>query len=295
MKHYFQTPNPDLATIHKKMVLWFKEHEFDVNAAEADGEYLIQAQKKGTFRALTGTNQAFKVKLYPSEGPDEFVFENAIGAWTSNLTGVGISAMFTGGFTLLTGAAGAAWAKKTERDIVEYIESSLRFRKTKSVDEKGAVVGPTPQAVAAPAAPAVAPPSPLPVAAPAKPSSPHERAVQKGQAELRRLQDAHETGVLSDDELAAKKKELQVKAAEWEVQFAVDDRSAKLKAALDGGILEQSEYDAKVAALDQAVRQELQVERKRRQNAAQLAKLKVALEAGVLSQEEYDAKVTALS
>ncbi|MBY0512522.1 MAG: SHOCT domain-containing protein [Gemmataceae bacterium] len=292
MKHYFQTPNPDLATIQKKLVMWFKEHEFDVNAAEADGEYLIQARKTGTFRALTGTNQAFKVKLYPSDGPNEFVFENAIGAWTSNLAGVGISAMFTGGFTLLTGAAGVAWAKKTEREIVEYIETTLQFRRTKSVDEKGAVVGQPAPRVAAQVV-AAAPPTPVP-AAPAKPLSPYERAVRKGQAELRKMQDAHEAGILSDEELAAKKKEVQAKAAEWEEQFAVEDRAAKLRAARDNGILEQAEYDAKVAALEQVVRQDVQAERERRQKDAQLAKLKGALEAGVLSREEYEAKVAAL-
>lgn len=288
MKHNFQTPNPDLAAIQKKLVLWFKEHEFDVSAAEADGEHLIQARKTGTFRALTGTNQAFKVKLYQSEEPNEFVFENAIGAWTSNLAGVGISALFTGGFTLLTGAAGAAWAKKTEREIVEYIETTLKFRKSKSVDEKGAMVG----AVAPPVAAA---PPPLPPVAPPKPLSAYERAVQKGQAELRKLQDAHEAGILSEDELAAKKKEVQTKAAEWEVQFAVEDRATKLRAAREGGILEQEEYDAKIAALEQAVRLDIQAERKRRQKDAQLVKLKAALEAGVLSQEEYEAKVAALS
>ena len=79
------------------------------------------------------------------------------------------------------------------------------------------------------------------------------------------------------------------------MQFAVEDRSAKLRAARDGGILEPSEYDAKLAALEQAVRQEVQAERKRRLNATQLAKLKAALEAGVLSQDEYEAKVASLS
>lgn len=63
MKHYFQTPNPDLSTIHKRLVMWFKEHEFDVNSAESDGEYLIQARKSGALRTLTGMNQAFKIKV----------------------------------------------------------------------------------------------------------------------------------------------------------------------------------------------------------------------------------------
>lgn len=203
------------------------------------------------------------------------MFESAVGAWTSNLTGAGITAVFTGGLTLLTGAAGAAWAKKTERDVVEYIETTLKFRKVKSEDGKGA-----------------ADDSSEPNHA--KPLSAYEQAIQKGKTELRKLQDAHEAGILDENELTAKKKDLEAKIPEWEIQLAVEGRSEKLRAALQEGILEQLEYDAKLAALEQAVRQDVESEQKQRQNEAKIAKLKAALESGVLNQKEYDTKLAAL-
>jgi len=296
MKHYFQTQRPDLPAIQKRLVMFFKEREFEVNAAEADGEYLLQAKKTGTWRTLTGTNQAFKIKLFMSEeSPDEFVFESTVGAWTSNLTGAGITAMFTGGLTLLTGAAGVAWAMKTERDVVEYLETSLKFRKTKSVDDKGIITKAAPTA-GSPSIPSTATPVIAQPASPPAPAAttPYERAMQWGQTELKKLQAAHDAGILDADEFAAKKKDLAVRAGEQEVRFAVEDRSAKLRAAVEAGVLEQHEYEAKVAALEPVVRAEVQAARKQRQNQAQISKLRTALESGVLSQEEYDAKVAAL-
>jgi hypothetical protein len=43
--------------------------------------------------------------------------------------------MFTGGFTILTGIAGAGWALVVEREILEYMENTLKFKKTKTFNE----------------------------------------------------------------------------------------------------------------------------------------------------------------
>lgn len=186
VKHYFQTPNPDLATVQKRLVFWFKEREYEVNSAEADDDCLIQARKTGKLRALTGTNIAFKIRLYLSDEPNEFVFESSTGQWVQNLTGVGISAMFTGGLTLLTGAAGAAWAVKVERDIVEYMEQSLQFKKTKTIEDKGTTATPPPTPPPMPDAP---PPLPEPI-------TPRQKAEQKAQNEMKKLSDALADGIL---------------------------------------------------------------------------------------------------
>jgi len=285
---YFQTPNPDLVAVQKRLVVWFKQHEFEVDSADSDGEYIIQARKGGNMRAFLGTSQAFMVKLSLSDEPNEFIFENTIGAWTSNLTGVGISAVFTGGITLLTGAAGAAWTVKVEREVVEYLQTSLKFRKVKEIDNTGnATALPSQQ----PGSSAVLAEQPSELA---KPLSAADHSRQKAQDALKKLQAAHESGILDDDEFAKKKGELQAKAQEWHLQFLVQEKSEKLKEALENGLLEQHEYEAKLAGIEASIREQVNAQAQKQRKDAQIVKLKAALDAGILSEEEYAAKVALL-
>ena len=39
--------------------------------------------------------------------------------------------MFTGGFTVLTGLAGAGWALVVESNIIDYVENTLHYKKIK--------------------------------------------------------------------------------------------------------------------------------------------------------------------
>lgn len=275
VKHYFQTPNPDLASIQKRLAFWFKQHEYEVDSADDDGVYLIQARKTGKLRTLTGTNIAFKIRLYPSDSSNEFVFESATGQWTQNIAGASVTALFTGGITLLTGAAGAAWAMKVERDIVEFMEHSLQFKKTKSVDDKGNV-GTT---LSPPSPPRSSAPPPLPDAPPPAVAteaiqSPRQRAVTRAKDDLKKLEAAHTAGILDDTEFQAKKSALRAKVDEYEVQFVVEEKAVKLKAALADDIIDQAAYDAKYASLAQIATDAIQKERKERAKAEQLSKLK---------------------
>ncbi len=294
VKHYFQTPNPDLAATTKRLVFWFKQNEYEVDSADDDGVYMIQARKTGKMRTLLGTNIAFKIRLYPSDSPNEFVFESATGQWAQNIAGAGVTALFTGGFTLLTGAAGAAWTMKVERDIVEFMEHSLQFKKTKTVDDKGNAV----------AAPPPVPNQTQPITAGSRPTveatpievvqSPREKAIAKAKGDLQKLEAAHSAGILNDQELAEKKNALRVKVDEYEVQFVVEEKAVKLRDALEAGIIDQAAFDAKYATLAQIAKQSIQKERQQKAKSEQLAKLKTALDNGILSQEEFDAKVAAL-
>lgn len=293
VKHYFQTPNPDLGAVQKRLVFWFKEREYEVDSGEADGIYLIQARKTGKLRTLAGMNIAFKIRLSPSDEPNEFIFESATGQWMQNLTGAGVTALFTGGLTLLTGAAGAAWAMKVERDIVEYMEHSLQFKKTKTIDDKGGSTSTPPPMPGAAPVPAAVPP-PMPKADDAHHCAPRQRAEKKADDDLKKLAAAHTAGILTDEEYAAKKATIDAKTDEYEVQFVVEEKAVKLKEALAAGILDQSEYDAKVAGLATLARDAIQKERTQKAKAGQLAKLKAALDAGILTQEEYEAKLKAI-
>ena len=296
VQHYFQTPNPDLAAIQKRLVFWFKEHEYEVDSAETDGVCLVQARKTGKLRTLTGTNIAFKIRVYLSEEPDEFVFESSTGQWAQNIAGAGVTALFTGGLTLLTGAAGAAWAVKVERDIVEYMEHTLRFKKTKTIDDKSGATKSAPPPIPTSAAPPPLPSRAIPssVVTVDQVLSPRERAVACGKADLTKLEAAHTGGILTDEEFAAKSTALSARIDEYEVKFVVEERAAKLKSALADGILDQTAYDSKYALLEQVARDAIQKERKQQAGAEQLAKLKIALANGILSQEEYDLKASAL-
>lgn len=294
-KYYFQTPNPNLQTISKRLVLWFKQNEYDVEAVEDDNVQLIQAKKTGTFRTLTGTNIAFTLKLYASDTPDEFVCETSTGQWTANIAGAATTALFTGGLTLVTGALGAAWTVKVERDIVEFMESTLKFRKLRTEGESPAA----PSSSAPPKA-ATAPPAATPLAA-AVPSgaasttlSPRQKAEAKVAAELKALSDAHGSGVLDAVEYAAKTQVLQAKVNEYVIHFTIEERSKKLADALAQGILSQDEYNGKLSALKAAVAEEVRNAEKHALRDAQIAKLRAAKEAGVLTQDEFDQKLAAL-
>jgi hypothetical protein len=43
--------------------------------------------------------------------------------------------MFTGGFTVLTGLAGAGWSLIIENEIIGYVENDLKFKKVKKAEE----------------------------------------------------------------------------------------------------------------------------------------------------------------
>lgn len=285
-KYYFQTPKPDLATISKRLVLWFKQNEYDVESVEDDAIWLIQAKKTSTFRTLTGTNIAFTLKLYPSDTPDEFVCESSVGQWTANIAGAATTALFTGGLTLVTGALGAAWTVKVERDIVDFMESTLKFRKLRTEGEAS-----TPGTASAAPRPATS--GPVGPVVPKLPS-PRERAKAKVAEGLKSLAEAHRSGILDAEEYTSKTSSLKKKVDDYTIDFVVEERSAKLNEALASGIIDQTELDAKLAALRNVVAKEVRDASRQAAKQAQIDKLKAAMESGVLTPEECEKKIAEL-
>jgi hypothetical protein len=172
----FTGESQDLGLLADEVKTWFKGSGFEVQAADNQGVHVIQARKTSGVRTLLGTNQAFNVKI---EGtPACYVVEVGTGKWAENLTGAGLAGLFTGGLTWLTAAGGAAWVKKIEADLWDW----LAKRNVKN------------QAAATPAAP---PPAPAPAGGTA-----HIPDQIKKLAELR------DAGVLTPEEFEAKKKEL---------------------------------------------------------------------------------------
>jgi len=288
-KYYFQTPSPNLEAIAKRLVVWFKQHEYEVDSTKDDQCYFVQAKKTGSLRTLTGTNIAFKITLSPSDTADEFICDMATGKWTANIAGAGMTALFTGGATLLTGAMGAAWTFKVERDIVDFMESTLKFKKTRTE-------GDAPEELPSSSPPRMSPPPPPPpkVQTVTRTLSPQQQAQARIATELAQLEEACQAGILTNEELEAKKAETLGKAFDYEVVCVAEERAVKLKDALSAGILSQSEYETKLAQLTDAVRDEVKRKREQERHAEQLAKLKAARDSGVLTEEEYNAKASAL-
>lgn len=290
--NYFISENKDLTPIYKQLILWFKEKQYEVDSAENEHEYLIQARKTGTFRTLTGTNQAFKIKVSWSQNADnknEFIVETSTGKWVSNLAGAGITAMFTGGITVLTGLAGAGWALVVEANIIDYIENTLKYKKIKNEIETQQFHNIQANAN-----------STNIVQFEEKKennsemqnlSSPRSKAEAKVKEEVVKLEIAYKNEILTKDEFESKAKALKLKIERYEIDFAVEEKVSKLEKAFVQGILTEQEYEAKVVQVRDSVEKNILNQRFEEQKLSYIIKLRQAVENGILSESEYEAKI----
>ncbi len=170
----------DLAQLAQDAKLWFMNGDFETQIASEQGTWIIQARKTGVVRTITGTNQAFVVKIEGS--PDSFTVDVGTGKWVENLAGAGLASLAVGGITLLTGAIGIAWVKKLENDFWNWIDGHRRFGMRAS-----AATAPTVMQ------------APPPAAAQSSASIPEQ---------IEKLAKLKDQGILSKEEFDAKKKEL---------------------------------------------------------------------------------------
>lgn len=287
-KNYFVSNNEqDLSSIYRKLILWFKEKQYELDNTEAEGNFFIQAKKTGKIRTLFGTNLAFQVKIYWSKDPTvphEFTLETSTGQWLTNLTGAGVTAMFTGGFTVLTGLAGAGWSLIIENEIIGYVENDLKFKKIKKAEELEAGTSATtsPQSI----------PRNSSQADSTVNSNARKKALEKVDEDLHKLESAFANGILTDTEFNVKKLALENKIDEYEVEFLVDERIDKFQKAFSEGVLNADEYEDKVKDVEESVRRQIFQGRYEKIRTEKIAKLKEALDNGILTEEEYQAKIT---
>lgn len=284
-KNYFIADDERaLSRVYKELILWFKEKQYEIDSTETEGTYFIQAKKTGTIRTLLGTNLAFQVKIYLSKAPTvthEFIVETSTGKWIANLAGAGVTAMFTGGFTVLTGIAGAGWALIIENEIISYIENNLKFQKVKKADE------PLTEASSS-----IQPPASADYFA--NSSSARQKAIERVGQETQKLESALTNGILTEEEFKAKKSALEDRSDEYEVEFLIEEKIIKFQKAFSEGILDAEEYEAKIKYVEESVRDQVLKERHGKKKAEKIAKLKQALENGILTEYEYQAKVAEL-
>lgn len=287
-KNYFVSNNQqDLSSIYRKLILWFKEKQYELDNTEAEGNYFIQAKKTGKIRTLFGTNLAFQVKIYWSKDPTvphEFTLETSTGQWLTNLTGAGVTAMFTGGFTVLTGLAGAGWSLIIENEIIGYVENDLKFEKIKKAEELevGTSATTSPQLI----------PRNSSQADSLVNSNARKKALEKVAEDLHRLESAFANGILTDTEFNVKKLALENKIDEYEVEFLIEEKIDKFQKAFSEGVLNADEYEDKVKDVEEAVRRQIFQGRYEKIRIEKIAKLKEALDNGILTEEEYQAKIT---
>jgi len=287
-KNYFVSNNDqDLSSIYRKLILWFKEKQYELDNTEAEGNFFIQAKKTGKIRTLFGTNSAFQVKIYWSKDPTvphEFTLETSTGQWLTNLTGAGVTAMFTGGFTVLTGLAGAGWSLIIENEIIGYVENDLKFKKIKKAEELEAGTSATtsPQLI----------PRNSSQADSIVNSNARKKALEKVAEDLHKLESAFANGILTDTELNVKKLALENKIDEYEVEFLIEEKIDKFQKAFSEGVLNADEYEDKVKDVEESVRKQIFKGRYEKIRTEKIAKLKEALDNGILTEEEYQAKIT---
>ncbi|NBD16431.1 MAG: SHOCT domain-containing protein [Cyanobacteria bacterium] len=267
-KHYFVASEPDtLNQIYRQVVLWFKDKEYEVESTQSGDVYLVQAAKTSWLRTVFGTNLAFKVNIYWSNVPTtagEFIIETRVGKWVRNIAGAGITAMFTGGFTVFTGVAGASWALVLERDLLNHLQNSLSLRRVSETATRATSSSETINTQA---------------------SSPaRSQAITELKAEIEQLQEALSKEIISREEFQAKKQKLEEKIDEREMELLVEEKSNQLQAAFESGILDADEYEAKLQTVENSVREKL----------SKKQKLKEAKENGILTEEEYQAKLSQL-
>ena len=285
--NYFITENKDLSNLYKKLILWFKERQYLVESVETENEYLIQAKKTGTLRTLTGTNQAFKIKIIWAENTEnEFIVETSTGKWVSNLAGAGFTAMFTGGMTVLTGLAGAGWTLVIESKIIDYIENTLNYKRVKnevevqqqfsnSISNNFAQYNGNKESELKSQ----------------NLISSRSKAENKVKEDLLKLEIAYQEQILTKDEFETKKRELEQRITVYEIDFVVEEKITKLEQAFVQGILTEEEYEAKIVQVRHAVENQICNQRLEEQKQSYIAKLKQAVEHGIISESECEAKI----
>ena len=282
-KSYFVlNSDRDLAKVYQSVMLWFKGKQYEVEGIQKEGLYLIQARKTSTIRTLLGTNFAFKVQIYASDQQafpqKEFIVETTRGKWIQNIAGAGLTALFTGGATIITGIAGAGWGVVLENELVSYLENDLQYNRVKpespSWEENYSIDKAYTQ---------------LEINNPE-----HKKIISELQVEIDKLELAFTDDILTEEEFTRKKAVLEKKIDDYEVNFVVEEKINKLQEAFSQGILNQTEFEEKVSYLEANTRQQILQERYLQRNKTKIIKLKEALENGIITQAEFEEKMANL-
>lgn len=286
-KNYFILRNSrDLENVYNAVILWFKGKQYEVEGKEEKGIYFIQARKTGVLRTITGTNLAFRVKIYRNEDKlitkPEFVVESSRGKWIQNIAGAGFFAIF-GGITIWTGLAGAGWSFLLENELISHLKNDLNLQ---PIEQNKPINNITIN-------PPFSPPNLSTINL--KKDLDQQGIVADLEAEIDKLEQAFSDEILTQEEFIRKKSALEKRIDDYEVNFVIEDKISKLQEAFSQGVLDQFEYEEKLQEIETTLRQEVLKQIRQERNKKKIIKLKEALNNGIITQKEYEQKITALS
>lgn len=285
-KNYFISHNyDDLIKVNQAIINWFKEKQYQVESNSLNGKYFIQAKKTGVIRTLLGANLAFQINIYWSTDinlEQELIIETSIGKWVTNIAGAGFTSLFIAGIPIFTGLANAGWALLLENDLISYIQNNLNLKKVTKIDNISSENNPNSSVV-------------IDVPYSQSPSnSARQKAQKQVQEEMKKLEDALKNGVINQQQFAEKKGIFDDKIDEYEAEFLIEEKIAKLQKAFEEGILDYVEYEQKIHEVHKTVTLEVITKRKEQKKAEKIAKLKQALDNGILTEQEYKTKIAQL-
>jgi len=277
-RNYFVAPDSNmLSKVYREVILWFKEKEYAVDSTETGDIYFVQAQKTGMLRTVFGTNLAFKVSIYWSNTPttpNEFIIDTRVGKWVRNIAGAGVTALFTGAFTIFTGFAGASWALVLERDLIRHLQNTLNLKRVSYSDDTSSTSTATPSTETANNNTINQNTS----------SEARKKALAELSHEIEQLKQAREQDIITQQEFEQKKEQIEEQIDEKEIEFLIEEKTTQLQEAFASGVLSAEEYEAKLQSIEDSMRDKLSKKRK----------LKEARDNGILTEQEYQAKLSQL-
>ena len=287
-KNYFLIrSSTDLEDVYQSVILWFKGKQYEVEGVKKQDFFLIQARKTGMIRTFFGTNLAFKIKIYLSDihinTQPEFIVETTRGKWIQNIAGAGFAGLFTSGFTVLTGIAGAGWSFLLENELISYLENDLQFSRVK------------PDTIEQPIPTTSSTTSSSSTTINLTKNNDQQQIITELEAEINRLEIAFTDEILTEEEFTRKKAVLEQKIDDYEISFVIEEKIKKLQEAFSQGILDQTEYEEKVQEIETKLRDKIIQQRSLERNKIKIIKLKEALNSGIITQEEYQQKIESLS
>lgn len=119
--------NTDLDSLAETICKWFQDSKYITQklSSESDKKWLVQARKKGVWRACTASARDIAVVI---EGdPNDFTVLVHPSKWINNLTSLTVLTILSLGSIFPFCGIATAWILKIRRDLKEFIDLRVDF------------------------------------------------------------------------------------------------------------------------------------------------------------------------
>jgi len=117
----------DLDALTATICKWFQDSKYATQMlrSESDKKWLIQARKKGVWRACTASARDIAIVI---EGdPNDFTILVHPSKWINNLTSLTVLSLLSLGALLPFCGIATAWIMKIRKDLKEFIDLRIDF------------------------------------------------------------------------------------------------------------------------------------------------------------------------